>query len=100
MAMDGSLCCVDLANRYALKRVRFGGRIVEFQAVRHLLADALASPELVRAYLFNVAFLSVYVTEYSVERVVRDMRMFLIGGGPSEVQRELICRETGWISPH
>jgi alkylation response protein AidB-like acyl-CoA dehydrogenase len=52
-AAGGSRACVELATAYAKQRVQFGRVIGSFQAVKHLLADALASAELATAVAWD-----------------------------------------------
>ncbi len=37
-----------------------------------------------------------YMREYTVERLFRDARLFPIGGGTTEIMRELIAKQRGW----
>ncbi len=37
-----------------------------------------------------------YMREYTVERLFRDARLFPIGGGTSEIMREIIAKQRGW----
>ncbi len=46
---------LDMATTYAKQRVQFGRPIGQFQAVKHLLADALVSLELARPMLYGAA---------------------------------------------
>ena len=52
-AAGGARACVELATAYAKQRVQFGRVIGSFQAVKHLLADALASAELATAVAWD-----------------------------------------------
>jgi alkylation response protein AidB-like acyl-CoA dehydrogenase len=54
-AAGGSRACVELATAYAKQRVQFGRVIGSFQAVKHMLADALASAELATAVAWDAA---------------------------------------------
>lgn len=39
-----------------------------------------------------------YVTDYPVERYYRDARLYAIGGGTSEIQKEIIARQLGLVA--
>ncbi len=52
-AAGGARACVDLATAYAKQRVQFARVIGSFQAVKHLLADALAAAELATAVAWD-----------------------------------------------
>jgi len=127
-------CCamaqkvLEDAIRYAQDRIQFGQPIIEFQAIRHLLADMATQIEAARqlnyyaAWLYQRGLRAVkeismaklystetalqvvnnalqihggygYMLEYPVQRVWRDLRCESIGGGTSQIQREIIGRE-------
>ena len=52
-AAGGARACVELATAYAKQRVQFARVIGSFQAVKHLLADALAAAELATAVAWD-----------------------------------------------
>src|SRR5580704_9896155 len=79
----------DAALAYARVRVTFGKPLIEHQAIAFQLAEMSTRIEAARQLYLHAARLN----DYPVEKYYRDMRVFQIYDGPSEIQKMLIARE-------
>jgi alkylation response protein AidB-like acyl-CoA dehydrogenase len=105
----------DIALDHAKSRRQFGRTIGAFQAIAHMLADMQIESEAARTMseismakvLASEAYVNVtnkgmhimgasgYSMEFDMQRHFRDARMTTVGGGTSEIQRNLIARKLG-----
>jgi acyl-CoA dehydrogenase len=104
--------CVGVAERlieesvnYARQREQFGQKIAEFQLIQGMLADCKTEAYAARAKYFasemvgRVADKAVqifggagYVADYGIERFYRDVRIFRLYEGTSQIQQIVIAR--------
>ena len=94
----------DLALAYSKEREQFGRPICEFQGVQWMLADMATGIAAAQAKIFT-SEMAIKVTNnalqlfgaagYSrnrpLERMVRDARMFTIGGGTAQILRTVVA---------
>ena len=118
----------DIAMRFAEQRQALGQKVIDFQAIGHVLADMAAEIEAARLLVFKAAWLrergrdcaleasmaklvgSVtgtrcaergmqilggysYLVENGMERLYREAKLYEIGGGTSQIQRNVILRK-------
>ena len=117
-----SSVCVGVAERliadcvaYANERKQFGKPIAEFQLIQGMIADSKTEALAARALMLETARkrdaaetvtleaaatkyyaseMVGYVADYGVERLYRDVRIFRIYEGTSQIQQVIIARET------
>ncbi|MBX6376920.1 MAG: acyl-CoA dehydrogenase family protein [Clostridia bacterium] len=139
----------EAAVRYTRERVQFDRPVVEFQVIRHKLADMWAGIETARLWMYRAAWLADraadpatgassaagaapavpgedpavvsavakylsaemvndltydaiqlhggagFIADYPVERYYRDVRVLSIGGGTTQVLKDLVARRLG-----
>ena len=110
----------DVANKYSHERKQFGKEIFDFQAIQFMLADMAMKIEAARQLTYAAAVKSEngsadltfysdtamqvttdavqilggygYVSDYPVERMMRDAKLTQIYEGTNQVQRIIIAR--------
>jgi alkylation response protein AidB-like acyl-CoA dehydrogenase len=118
MALGLAQAAYEASSAYAKERRQFGRPIGEFQGVAFKIADMATTIDAARLMTYRAAWLKDcgkpytteaamakltndavqvhggygYVTEYNVERYLRDAKLTEIGEGTSEIQRMVIAR--------
>jgi len=99
---------IEESVRFATERTQFGQKISDFQLIQALIADSqtemldVAACKLFASEMVGrVADRAVqihggagYISEYAVERLYRDVRLFRIYEGTSQIQQLIVARET------
>src|ERR687893_684681 len=102
---------LEVASRYAAERVQFGKKVGELQMVGAMLADMAtqvdAAPRwsaMCKLYAGDVAMAVTtdavqvlggygYITEYPVERMMRDAKITQLYEGTQQIQRLIVARQ-------
>jgi len=82
------------AIEYARDRELFGKKLIEFQLTRYKVARMQTQLEAARQLTYYAAQLH-DIEEYDIARFYRDIRLWKIGGGTTEVMWELIAKTMG-----
>ena len=98
MANMTSQICLEECLKYVKEREAFGKSLSGFQVLRHKLADMATMAEASREFTYRVGDATQifggygFTREYLVERLYRDNRILSIGGGTTEIMKEIISK--------
>jgi acyl-CoA dehydrogenase len=90
-AVGYARACFDEALDWARQRHTFGAALSGRQVIRHKLMDMLRAIDVARCHLYDLAF----KRGTKSERICREVKVMMIGGGSEEIMKDLAARQLG-----